>query len=72
VDGPVLVHDAAFGRGGIAAALVVALEDHQLLDLGTLLLVIDGQHLAGLALLLAGEDVDGVAFLDADRCAGHG
>src|SRR5436190_19244406 len=42
VDGSVLLHDAAFGRGGVAAALVVALEDHQLLHFGALLLVVDG------------------------------
>src|SRR6266404_7537332 len=71
VDAAVLLHDPALGRGGVAAALVMALEDHQLLHHGALPLLIDLQHLAGLALLLAGEDVDVVAFLDANLCSGH-
>src|SRR5713101_2268350 len=55
----------------VAAALVVALEDHQLLHDGPLLLVVDVQHLAGLPLLPAGEDVHHVAFLDPRRAL-HG
>src|ERR1700730_18672251 len=72
MDAAVPLHDAALGRRRVAAALQVALEDHQLLDDRALLLVIDLEDLAGLALLLAGEDVDDVALLDANRRAGHG
>ncbi|GAC1437374.1 MAG: hypothetical protein NVSMB62_30110 [Acidobacteriaceae bacterium] len=63
---------AALGRGGVLAALQVPLEHHQLLDDGAVLVVVDLEDLAGLALLLAGEDVDEIALLDANRCAGHG
>src|SRR5436309_11917352 len=72
VDAAVLLHDPAFRRRRVAAALVMALEHHQLLHDGALLLVVDLQHLAGLALLLSGEDEHVVTLLDADARAGHG
>jgi hypothetical protein len=72
VDAAVLLDDAAFGSSRVAAALQVAFHHHQLLDHRALTLVIEGQHLAGLALLLAREHEDEIALLDADACAGHG
>src|SRR5436190_6921274 len=71
VDAAVLLHDPALRRGRVAPALEVALEDHQLLHYRALPVVVDLQHLARLALLLAGEDVDVVAFFYANLCPGH-
>src|SRR5260370_3908281 len=66
VDAAVPLDDAARGRRGVLAALQMALEDHQLLHDGAASLVVDLEDLAGLALLLAGEDVDEIALLDAN------
>src|SRR6266850_1819899 len=72
VDAAVAVHDPALGRGRVATPLEMALEDHQLLHHRALPLVVDLQHLAGLALLLAGEDIHVVALFYANLCSSHG
>src|SRR5690606_1538994 len=64
VDGAELLDDAALRSGRQAAALEVALDDHQAVDAGALLRAIDLEDLAGLALLLAGDDLDHVTLLD--------
>src|SRR3954467_596954 len=71
VDAAVLLDDPAFGRGGVAAALEVPLPHHQLLHHRALLLVVDVEHLAGLALLPAGEDEDRVSLLDPGGALHH-
>src|SRR5207248_1331440 len=71
MDAAVLLDDAAFRGGRIAAALEVALHHHELFDHRTLLVVVDVEDLAGLPLLLAGEDEDHVPLLDPGGALHH-
>src|SRR3954447_14587900 len=64
VDPALALDHADLGVGARGVGALVALDDVEALDVDAAALTVDAQHLAGLALVLAGDDDDLVVAAD--------